>query len=138
MILPCADMLLLVPQNQSPLDGKSDEQIEEQARADLAQRAERQKRARPESDVPINDEIEYVHRHSPLFAAYCASCHPHALSPSIALQCSAQSGHMQGSCLFTCLCAGEVLLGLQTCVLLSHQLDGELRGALWRLTVQAD
>ena len=76
MILPCADMLLLVPQNQSPLDGKSDEQIEEQARADLAQRAERQKRARPESDVPINDEIEYVHRHSPLFAAYCASCHP--------------------------------------------------------------
>ncbi|CAL5219618.1 g1489 [Coccomyxa viridis] len=45
-------------QNQSPLDGKSDEQIEEQARADLAQRAERQKRARPESDVPINGEIE--------------------------------------------------------------------------------
>ena len=50
-------------QSYSPLDGKTDEQIEEQARADLAQRAERQKRNRPESDVPINDQIEYVPKH---------------------------------------------------------------------------
>ena len=42
------------------LDGKTDEQIEEQARADLAARAERQKRNRPESDVPVNEQIECV------------------------------------------------------------------------------
>lgn len=54
---------LYVAQNYSPLDGKTDEQIEEQARADLAQRAERAKRARPESDVPINDQIEYARQH---------------------------------------------------------------------------
>lgn len=45
-------------QRQSPLEGQSDEQIERQALADLAQRAERQKRQRPESDVPVNDEIQ--------------------------------------------------------------------------------
>ena len=71
-------MSLYVAQNQSPLDGKTDEQIEEQARADLAQRAERQKRARPESDVPINDEIEYGHQHL-TFCIRWLLCHRQAL-----------------------------------------------------------
>ena len=47
-------------QRQSPLDGQSDEQIEAQALADLAQRSQRQRRNRPESDVPVNDEIVYA------------------------------------------------------------------------------
>ena len=58
-------------QGENPLfDGKTDEQIEEQARADLAQRKERQKRNRPESDVPVNDQIQYVHLHKPHCICY--------------------------------------------------------------------
>ena len=59
-------------QRQSPLDGQSDEQIEAQALADLAQRSQRQRRNRPESDVPVNDEIVYATAMS--FHAHKLSC----------------------------------------------------------------